>query len=157
MTPLILETLEEQQCISNLTTGVWRGNYNYWTGATQKGCVGGWSWCTPEGVKPFNTLGNLLWETGQPDNKGGNQDCIHLKYQALVGKPGNFVITDRNCSDKYIFACEVFYTNFKTLFSNKTYSRVNCSRSVAIPTALQLFVRQMYVACISLFYSFLST
>lgn len=51
MAPLVIDTLEEQQCLSNLTKSNWKGNYNYWTGATQQECRGSWSWCDPEGQK----------------------------------------------------------------------------------------------------------
>jgi Lectin C-type domain len=109
MSPLAIDTLEEQQCLSNLTKSNWKGNSNYWTGATQQGCRGSWSWCDPNGQKTFDPQTNLVWETGQPDDKGKNEDCIHMKLVAVTGKTpsSNFYLTDRNCSDRYIFACEV--------------------------------------------------
>jgi len=116
MSPLIIETLQEQQCLNNLTKKDWKGNYNYWTGGSQQGCKGVWGWCDPEGIKPLDSLGTLQWETGQPDDKGGNQDCVHLKYMVTAGKVPvkGFFLTDRNCSDRYIFACEVKIHNLES-------------------------------------------
>ncbi|CAB3368725.1 Hypothetical predicted protein [Cloeon dipterum] len=45
---------------------------------------------------------DIVWEVGQPDNKGGREDCIHLKVKNNTERT---VITDRNCTDKYILAC----------------------------------------------------
>jgi len=100
MLPLSLDSVQEQKCLSNLTTGNLTGNYNYWSGGTQQGCRGSWRWCGASGA-PLDDL--LLWEQGQPDNKGGRQDCVHLKKSNVSG----LILTDRNCTDKYIFACKV--------------------------------------------------
>jgi hypothetical protein len=107
MEPLIIESTKELKCMSNLTTiGTWGGNFNYWTAGTQRDCRGSWSWCGSDGEKVFND--DLTWDKNQPDNKGGKEDCIHLKLKKdSYGKPQEFVITDRNCSDKYILACKV--------------------------------------------------
>lgn len=109
MAPLVIDTLEEQQCLSNLTKSNWKGNYNYWTGATQQECRGSWSWCDPEGQKKFDPQNNSLWEAGQPDNKGKNEDCIHMKLVGAETPTSAFYLTDRSCSDKYVFACKVLY------------------------------------------------
>jgi len=102
MTPLSLDTVQEQQCLSNLTNSNLTGNYNYWSGGTQQGCRGSWRWCGGGVVvKGIDDL--VQWEKGQPDNKGGRQDCVHLKNQVGSG----LFLTDRNCTDKYIFACKV--------------------------------------------------
>jgi hypothetical protein len=80
MEPLFLESLRELQCLTNVTkNGTWKGNYNYWTGGTQKDCSGSWSWCAREGTKVVSD--DVTWDLNQPDNKGGNEDCIHLKLK----------------------------------------------------------------------------
>jgi hypothetical protein len=51
---------------------------------------------------------DVNWDKDQPDNKGGREDCIHLKLKKdAKGLPQEFVLTDRNCTDKYILACKV--------------------------------------------------
>jgi hypothetical protein len=80
----------------------WTNNYNYWTSGTQKGCIGQWSWCD---VGVGSVLDeNLIWEKGQPDNKWGGEDCIHMK---IATSNGAITFTDRNCSNLLIYACEV--------------------------------------------------
>jgi Lectin C-type domain len=80
----------------------WSNNLNFWTGGTQQGCQGQWSWC---GMQPLLGLSNdLKWEPGQPDNNGGVEDCVHLRF--VLNKTGT-IISDRKCEDRYIYACEV--------------------------------------------------
>jgi Lectin C-type domain len=107
MEPLLIENGRELECLSNLTkSGIWTGNYNYWTAGTQKG-LGNWSWCGKDGVASLLNA-SVVWDKGQPDNNGSHEDCIHLKLKKdAKGKPETFVLTDRNCSDKYIMACKV--------------------------------------------------
>jgi hypothetical protein len=79
-------------------------NFNYWTAGTNKDCPGQWSWC---GTEPLESLSDeLKWEKGQPDNKGGKEECLHLRF---IKNATGTIITDRNCSFKYIFACEVIF------------------------------------------------
>lgn len=115
MEPLVIESVNELQCLSNVTkNGTWKGNLNYWTAGTQtqRDCRGSWSWCAKEGASPLND--DVTWEKGQPDNKGGREDCIHLKLtkNAAGNMTLDFVLTDRICTDKYVLACKVrIYTN----------------------------------------------
>jgi len=82
--------------------GNWSYNFNYWTGGTTQGCPGQWSWC---GTQPVLGLSDdLKWEKGQPDNKGGKEECLHMRF---VQNSTGTILTDRNCSAKYIYACEV--------------------------------------------------
>jgi Lectin C-type domain len=102
MTPLTLDSVSEQECLSNMMSTNWTGNYNYWTGGTQQECRGSWGWCGPGSV-PRGVADDLKWEPGQPDNLGGRQDCVHIKNFNTSG----LLLTDRNCTDKYIVACKV--------------------------------------------------
>jgi hypothetical protein len=110
MEPLLIENGRELECLSNLTMkgkGTWTGNFNYWTAGTQKNCRGTWSWCGNNGARVVSA--DVTWDKDQPDNKGGHEDCIHLKLKKnSTGHPQEFVLTDRNCTDKYILACKVF-------------------------------------------------
>lgn len=107
MEPLVIDSSSEQKCLSEFTkNGIWKGNYNYWTGGTQQDCRDSWSWCSKDGAKMFND--EVSWEKGQPDNNSSREDCIHLKLtKTSKGLPDAFVLTDRKCSDKYVFACKV--------------------------------------------------
>lgn len=102
MAPLTMDSASEQQCLSKLTkSSNWTGNQNYWTGGTQQGCRGSWAWC---GIKAGGISDDVKWESRQPDNLGGRQDCVHLKNVKASG----LMLTDRNCTDKYILACKVY-------------------------------------------------
>jgi len=66
-----------------------------WIGATDSKREGTWVW----------TNGNLTtrkkhWGTGQPDNNGGNQDCLVVNWS----KPG--VWDDQTCTVKNAFVCQ---------------------------------------------------
>jgi len=99
MKPFYLQDPSDQKCVSDLTNlTTWKYNFNYWTGG--KGFRALWSWCDP--ARP--DFQETLWEKGQPDMKGGGPDeCVHLKLKKGEGA----VLTDRNCSHKYVLACRV--------------------------------------------------
>jgi hypothetical protein len=82
--------------------GNWNFNFNYWTGGTNKNFPSQWSWCGSQPVVGLSD--NLKWETGQPDNRGGKEECLHLRF---VQNATGTILTDRNCTAKYIYACEV--------------------------------------------------
>ena len=45
---------------------------------------------------------NLTWAQNQPDNQAGAEDCVHMRLLQ-----SGIVLADKNCSNKYIVACEV--------------------------------------------------
>ncbi|XP_065346603.1 uncharacterized protein LOC135943866 [Cloeon dipterum] len=80
----------------------WTANFNYWTSGTGKGAPEKqWSWCKPNGPTVFAK--GLVWEKLQPDNKGDNESCVHFRF--ILNSTGT-IMTDRNCANKYIFACK---------------------------------------------------
>ncbi|XP_065346596.1 uncharacterized protein LOC135943858 [Cloeon dipterum] len=80
----------------------WTANFNYWTSGTWKGAPKKqWSWCEPNGPTVF--ANGLVWEYPQPDNNGGNESCVHFRF--TLNSTGT-IMTDRNCANKYIFACK---------------------------------------------------
>jgi hypothetical protein len=92
------------------STGAWKYNFNYWTGGTNRDNPGQWSWC---GTNPLQGISDSLqWGIGQPDNLKGKEECLHL----LVTNGTGITFTDKNCSLKFLLACEVhilfylFYT-----------------------------------------------
>ncbi|XP_059479104.1 uncharacterized protein LOC132198857 [Neocloeon triangulifer] len=102
MAPVIFETYEEQFCLQNIVKSNGRLNFNYWTAGTRQGCDGQWSWCDSEGkIPPLNN--GLKWERGQPDNKGGNEECVHLRF---VLNDTGAILSDRNCTSRFVFLCE---------------------------------------------------
>ena len=90
----------------------WPYNFNYWTGATQKGCKGQWAWCSGLSKSPLPD--NLTWGFNQPDNKAGGDNCIQMR---LMQNKTGISLFDRNCSDKFVIACEVNITFGKIFFN----------------------------------------
>lgn len=102
-----MNSIQELDCLNAATkqNTTWRGNFNYWTSGTQQGCKGAWSWCSKSDSSSFNDV--APWDNGQPDNKGGQEDCIHLRLAKLISGPTGFFLNDRNCTNKYVLACKV--------------------------------------------------
>jgi len=110
-------------------TDNWQHNLNFWTAGTRQGCKGQWAWCG-SGVG-FSE--ELVWEKGQPDDKGGREDCIHMRF--VLNSTGT-ILSDRNCTSKLIYACEVilkfawnpsffkFKTNFREFLEKVLNQRV---------------------------------
>ncbi|XP_065346287.1 uncharacterized protein LOC135943583 [Cloeon dipterum] len=106
MQTLKIDDTEEQAGLTNMTVVFkddWKANFNYWTSGKWKGApVGEWSWCEPHGPTILDQ--GLTWESGQPDNKNGNESCIHFRF---VLNSTVTILTDRNCARKYIYACKM--------------------------------------------------
>ncbi|XP_065350344.1 uncharacterized protein LOC135946183 [Cloeon dipterum] len=97
-----IENLAEQNALTRFTKIKWEATTNFWTSGTSKGSSAGlWSWCEPNGPTIFTQ--NLVWETGQPDKKGGNENCIHFRF--ILNATGA-ILSDRNCGNRYSFACK---------------------------------------------------
>jgi hypothetical protein len=60
-------------------------------------------WCSANETSVL-LADHVRWQPGQPDNLGGNQKCIHLKMATSMWQAE---ITDRNCTAKFPFACQV--------------------------------------------------
>lgn len=87
----------------------WRWNSNYWTWGFRlnKSTSENFHWCNADVLEVSSSV--VQWHSGQPDNLGGNQRCMHLRVLTNVSK---MVVSDRNCSDKYVYACEVLKTQY---------------------------------------------
>jgi len=56
---------------------------------------------------------NLTWAFNQPDNKNGADDCLQMR---LMQNNTGIALLDRNCSDKFVIACEVNHMRLKFQF-----------------------------------------
>ncbi|CAB3386063.1 Hypothetical predicted protein [Cloeon dipterum] len=105
MEPLNMDNADEQTGLKGLTVRFkddWKMNFNYWTSGTWQGSPQKmWSWCEPNGPTVFPP--GLIWEAGQPDNRDGNETCVHFRF--ILNSTGA-IMTDRNCTSKYVFACK---------------------------------------------------
>jgi hypothetical protein len=98
-------------------------------------------WCSPNGSAVTNT--SVLWQKGQPDNLGGNQRCLHGRVLTNVSK---IVVSDRNCSDKYVLACETKVTTPPPACDSPMCPSINYTRNVG-PNCLQLLVpEKIYIS-----------
>ncbi|XP_065345600.1 uncharacterized protein LOC135943114 [Cloeon dipterum] len=136
MEPLNIENAAEQFGLTNFSFLIisldnWKANFNYWTSGTRKGSpLIRWSWCTSAGPALFAQ--DLTWERGQPDNKGGNETCTHFRFNFNTSKS---ILTDRNCSNLLIFACEREITKITTTpppLCIATCPTSNCTRDASL-------------------------
>ncbi|XP_065345464.1 uncharacterized protein LOC135943002 [Cloeon dipterum] len=122
MEALNIDNIAEQLALTTFSRGfnttTWKANFNYWTSGTWKGSpVGLWSWCEPSGPVIFDQ--GLTWERGQPDNRNGNESCVHFRF--IMNSTGT-VLTDRNCSNSLIYACkQKFFDATNTLMNFFSY------------------------------------
>jgi hypothetical protein len=90
----------------------WTGNWNYWTGGLQ-GCRGSFGWCEGDTFIPIPE--NLTWAPNQPELTKTNENCVHMR---IYNNDSSATLSDRKCSDKYIYACKVEkeINNYNNLF-----------------------------------------
>lgn len=99
------QTLQQSQKIFQ-TALTWKGALNYWTAGRRSenlNTSGNFNWCSAENSTEL-VSDNVHWQAGQADNLGGNQNCLHLRIMKNASKT---VVTDRNCTSKFTFACQV--------------------------------------------------
>jgi hypothetical protein len=133
MTPIIFSSAEEQKCVSAYTNSIlkslfnlpqlmsfklanWTGNLNYWTGGLQ-GSRGAWGLCDGANFIPIPE--NLTWAPNQPDNMlNEKENCLHMRIHK---NESSTALSDRACTDKYIYACKVEtqYTCISWSMNNK--------------------------------------
>jgi Lectin C-type domain len=131
---------------------------NYWTDGIKKDSA--WQWS----VANLTVPSTLLWDVGQPDNKAGNEDCLHLR----VYNGSDVKITDRNCSHKYIYACQVRFWLWKNRHLNKIFTSLQskidvpdnckppcpqtCSKTVSMPMFInsKFYIPIKYISELSL-------
>jgi len=66
-----------------------------------QGCKGFWGWCAGSVFQPFTA--NLSWDAGQPEFAKEKDNCLHLR---IFQNSTETLLSDRECKDKYIFACK---------------------------------------------------
>ena len=89
-----VDDAEENEWLRQKFTDNFSGN-SIWLSANDRRNEGQWYWQTHCPV-----IGYKNWSPGEPDNKGGNQNCMYLRYS-----DGKW--DDWSCSKKLHFACEV--------------------------------------------------
>ncbi|CAB3370396.1 Hypothetical predicted protein [Cloeon dipterum] len=132
MEGLNIDSKTEQLALTNYSLSFnisdWKANFNYWTSGTWKGAPAGqWSWCEPSGPSIFAP--GIVWERGQPDNNGGNESCVHFRF--VLNATGT-VLTDRNCSNKFIFACKTEITTTTPKPCTASCPKETCVRNATL-------------------------
>lgn len=70
----------------------------WWMGIDDINTEGTWKYHGTDKVQVSFTD----WATGQPDNGGGNEDCVHFWFRDTHDIPWN----DRSCTDTFLAVCE---------------------------------------------------
>ncbi|XP_033727772.1 perlucin-like [Pecten maximus] len=78
---------------------------NYWVDGSDVLSEGDWMWVGTPGYSQFIDNGYTHWEQGQPDNYGGAENCIQIRYDF------NLFWNDEDCDDKDSFICEAEYSD----------------------------------------------
>jgi hypothetical protein len=108
--------------------GSWQNNYNYWLwGMRAVESYRAFEWCSPNSSKL--TTYSVRWQQGQPDNLGGEQRCLHARVLTNVSQ---IIVSDRNCSDIYVVACETKVTTPAPACDTPKCPAMNCTRDVKI-------------------------
>ena len=76
------------------------GNYWHWIGITDSETEGKWLLESSKTTIPFEN-----WQSGEPNNHMGNQECGKMKVRSSSADHGKW--DDRSCSDPYRFICEL--------------------------------------------------
>jgi hypothetical protein len=86
----------------NTNIASWKGNLNYWTGGVQ-GCKGMYGWCAGSTFMPL--LFNLSWAQGEPELLKGDENCLNMRLNPNSSTGAR--LSDRNCGNRFILACQV--------------------------------------------------
>ena len=91
-----LQSDDEIQFVGTLIT-----KKNLWIGASDNEIEGTFIWNNSR-----EPVSDSFWNSGEPNNKKGNEHCVHAYYlRSLRGK-----FNDNDCSDRLYFACEKLAT-----------------------------------------------
>ncbi|XP_065364341.1 C-type lectin 37Da-like [Calliphora vicina] len=91
-----LETAEEFATLSNYLIDKYPLDRWWWLSGSDQDSEGIFSWYnTGEPVKYAD------WSAGQPDNMGGNEDCVHLWHVA-----NKYQMNDWICKQKAYYICQ---------------------------------------------------
>ncbi|VDI10872.1 low affinity immunoglobulin epsilon Fc receptor [Mytilus galloprovincialis] len=94
-----IETKAQSDILKNLAKTSGPGQ-SYWLGGRDDVIEGVWMWASTD--KAFNYTD---WSPGQPDNGGGNENCLPM--HAGYGLKWN----DKQCKTAYRFICEKEYSS----------------------------------------------
>lgn len=88
---------------SSATT--WTGLQYFWTsGLRIENLTRRFQWCLSANSSTEISTDFVTWKSGQPDNLGGRQDCLHLR---ILTDKSQTLASDHNCTSKFPFACQV--------------------------------------------------
>lgn len=97
-----LITINNEEQFNNVQSAIRASGHNqssdlYWTSGTDLGIENNFFWSTNGENIEFD-----VWNHGQPDNSGGNENCVELRYN----KKNAYKLNDNNCVVKNFFICQ---------------------------------------------------
>ncbi|CAH1795365.1 unnamed protein product, partial [Owenia fusiformis] len=95
-----IETAAEQTYIEGQIRADDKSSLTFWTGGNDMTSTEGWQWA---GGPCFDTkpMNYSHWESGQPDNGRGTDDCLHLDPESSLRWNAD------QCNNKYQPICEI--------------------------------------------------
>ncbi|XP_069106627.1 perlucin-like [Argopecten irradians] len=104
-----IETQEEETTLEQVLNDVHANRTakieNYWVDGSDVLTEGEWRWVGTPGYSQLIAGGYSNWEDGQPDNYGGSENCIQIRYDF------NMHWNDEDCDEKDSFICEAEYSD----------------------------------------------
>jgi Lectin C-type domain len=75
---------------------------NTWIGLSDLTTEGTYVWVSTEDTGGYPMLNMAPWDPGEPDNMGGNEDCVRFK--------NGYVLEDKVCgtAESYVCECDAF-------------------------------------------------
>lgn len=95
-----LVTISNDEQFDNVQNVIRESGHNqssdlYWTSGTDLGIENNFFWSSNGENIEYDA-----WNYGQPDNSGGNENCVELRYKKHFYK-----LNDNNCNAKNFFIC----------------------------------------------------
>ena len=99
--------LVPSDCSKLLTVGQWLAGSNYWTaGYKFTHEDDSFGWCVGQSMLPL-MKNSTLWANGRPGNSSDGRNCILFRMDQLKKNAPVLSLSDRNCTHRYSFACQV--------------------------------------------------
>ncbi|XP_059489868.1 uncharacterized protein LOC132205048 isoform X2 [Neocloeon triangulifer] len=126
MAPLTFESPAKLECFRNMVSK-WKFNANYWTSGLRFNDRN-FGWCVKNDTVLMDGV-NLPWAAGNPDNRNGTENCLHLKVNRTRA---DFLFSNRICTSLQFLACQGQPTPAPPGCSAPACPNITCAKNMSI-------------------------